>query len=424
VSTSEHYDVIVVGRTISSLMTATLLAKRRLRVRVLDTEFPTEPNLPLFAMQTTPLLYTVTEELGLVHDLRTRLVAEPEGVTIALGDRRFMFHANPRLRARVLGEVMPGSESELLALFAAIEEYGPSLNTLLDGSLELPPDGFRARRHYERALEACHASTLLNDQRLWSTDPAIRDMVHALLMVAGQRSGLGEYMTPSALRTLWHLCYGLPSLRQGTAGVLEMLVQKLRSSGGTIEDERHIAHLDVRRKRVREVETKDGACFGADYIVMSGGDDTLGHLLSNDTYGSPQDNCLGLSVPATERPRLLRDPCGWVPEAGTPYAIRIAGDQMEIRWPGSQSAPDLEALMPFSDVVPGASDKVSGDTTERLDDLELFHSPLRGPLKNLVYIGHSVLPGLGLESACYTAYTAASILEQAASSRWPFGKNI
>ena len=36
VSTSEHYDVLVVGRSVSGLITAALLAKRRFRVRVID----------------------------------------------------------------------------------------------------------------------------------------------------------------------------------------------------------------------------------------------------------------------------------------------------------------------------------------------------------------------------------------------------
>ncbi len=423
-STSEHYDVIVIGRTIASLMTATLLAKRRLRVRVLDTEFPTEPELPPFAMQTTPLLYTVMEELGLVHDLRTRLVDDPRGVTVALEDRRFTFHAEPKLRARVLGEVMPGCETALMSLFGAIEEYGPSLNTMLDGSQELPPDGFRARRQYEKALESCAASDLIDDQRLWSTERPVRDMVHALLTAAGQRSGLGEYMTPAALRTLWHLCYGLPCLRQGRAGIVEMLVQKLRSSGGTIEDQRYIGGLDIRRKRVREVETRDGASFGADFIVMSGGDGALGALTGINDYQGPRDNSTQISVPKSERPRLLKDPCGWIPEAGTQYSIRLDGDRMQISWPDTQTPPDLDQLMPFSDVVPGAITQVPGDSAQRLDDLELFGSPLRGPLKNLVYVGHSVLPGLGFESDCYTAFTAATILERAATSRWPFGKNI
>ena len=124
-STSEHYDVIVIGRTISSLLTATLLAKRRLRVRVLDTSFETEASLPLFAMQTTPLLYTVMEELGLVHDLRTRLISEPAGITLPLRTEGLP-SKGPRERARVLGEVMPSAQEDLLALFGAIESFGPA----------------------------------------------------------------------------------------------------------------------------------------------------------------------------------------------------------------------------------------------------------------------------------------------------------
>ena len=35
-------------------------------------------------------------------------------------------------------------------------------------------------------------SALIDDQRLWSTNPIVRDMVHALPTSAGQESGLGD----------------------------------------------------------------------------------------------------------------------------------------------------------------------------------------------------------------------------------------
>ena len=295
---------------------------------------------------------------------------------------------------------------------------------LLDGSLELPPDGFRARRQYERILEECSASALIDDQRLWSTNPIVRDMVHALPTSAGQESGLGDYMTPAALRSLWHLCYGLPSLRRGRQGLMEMLVQKLRSSGGTIEDQRLVGQLDIRRKRVREVETRDGARFGTDFVVISGGRRTLSQLSGEEYDASPRYREMTVSVPASERPKLLQDPCAWVPEAGRHYGVRLDGDTMTVRWSVDTPTPDLTRLMPFADLAPGATQDVPGLDEPRLDDLELFGEPIRGPLKNVVSVGQAVLPGQGLESDCYTAYTAATILEKAATSRWPFGKNI
>ena len=68
-STSEHYDVVVIGRTVGGLITAALLAKRRLRVRVLNGPNESALATPLFGLETTPSLYGVMDELGLVHDI-------------------------------------------------------------------------------------------------------------------------------------------------------------------------------------------------------------------------------------------------------------------------------------------------------------------------------------------------------------------
>ena len=54
--------------------------------------------------------------------------------------------------------------------------------------------------------------------------------------------------------------------------------------------------------------------------------------------------------------------------------------------------------MPFADLAPGATQDVPGLDEPRLDDLELFGEPIRGPLKNVVSVGQAVLPGQGLES--------------------------
>ena len=130
------------------------------------------------------------------------------------------------------------------------------------------------------------------------------------------------------------------------------------------------------------------------------------------------------SVPRSDKPRLLTDPHGWVTDAGHAYALRLDSDNLTVRWDAEAPSPNLKQLMPFADIAPSSTRARPGDPGERLDELGLFRQPVRSQMKNLVFVGETVLPGLGLESDCITAHLAAGILEQAATSRWPFGGNI
>ena len=247
-STSEHYDVVVVGRSIASLMAATLLAKRRLRVRVLDTPFQPCIPTPIFGLETTPLLHPVLDELGLVHDLRTRIFAQPGSIGIILPDRRFTFPADPQERSIILGEVMPDDQEELLELFGMIERFGPSMDGLFNGEVEFGGDGFRARRQQERLANEFGLTELLNEPPEWSSSPLVRELVRCLLTVAGYIDGGPKHMTPAALRSLWHICFGIPSVRNGRAGMEALLAQKLSVTGAS--GSAALSRLDVRRKRV------------------------------------------------------------------------------------------------------------------------------------------------------------------------------
>ena len=117
-STSEHYDVVFLGRTTASLLTAGLLAKRRYRVRVFDVHEPEPlPSPPLFGFSTCPVLELIQEELGLRHAVRTRLSGPPRGLTVALPDRRFSLPANSAEKGEILSEVFPDQQDALIELY-------------------------------------------------------------------------------------------------------------------------------------------------------------------------------------------------------------------------------------------------------------------------------------------------------------------
>ena len=143
-----------------------------------------------------------------------------------------------------------------------------------------------ARRQPERLANEFGLTELLNEPPEWSSSPLVRELVRCLLTVAGYIDGGPKHMTPAALRSLWHICFGIPSVRNGRAGMEALLAQKLSVTGGTIEDRRLVSRLDVRRKRVRTVETEDGAVFGTDAVIIAGGPSALAQL-HDETTGSP-----------------------------------------------------------------------------------------------------------------------------------------
>ena len=423
-ATSEHYDVLVVGRTVSGLMAATLLAKRRLRVRVLDVDFAIEPDLPIFGLETTPLLHPMLDEMGLVHDVRTRIFGPPTPVHVALHDRRFALYPDPQLRAQVLGEVFPQEIDALLDLFGYIERFGPRMDSMLDGQLDFAADGYRAKRSFERIAEESGMQALLNGQTLWNESQVIGDFVKALLAVSGRLGGGPEHMTPGALRSLWHLCFGIPRIRDSRRGLEDLFAQKLLTSGGTIEEHRVADQLDIRRKKIKAIQTKDGAVFGADSVLFSGGPHTLNELTGEPMGEVDMATTSRVALHELDRPKPFQDPCGWVARPGDqPFLARPRGGALDLLSKNETRAP-LEQLMPMVELArPEAkSSPWAGNAVH--DPFGFCATPMRSALKNVLFIGEAVMPGLGLEGACLTAFQAAEAISASKASRWPFGGRL
>jgi hypothetical protein len=355
--------------------------------------------------------------------LRTRIYAQPGSIGIILPDRRFAFPADPRERSIILGEVMPDAQNELLDLFGLIERYGPSMDGLFNGEIELTGEGFRKRRQQERLASEFGLTELLNERRPWSSSPLVCDLVRCLLTVAGHIDGGPDHVTPAALRTLWHLCFGIPSVRNGRAGMEELLAQKLLVTGGTIEDRRLAARLDVRRKRVRTVETEDGAVFGADAVIVAGGPSTMDRLMDRDPSG---DTCLRtrVPVPEAERPDPFRNPSVWITEPNArPILLKPEGGEVDMMTTASE-LPDIRRILPFTKLGRSSVTHHEWQAVDREHGFGLSGVDLRSPVKNCLLVGESVMPGLGIEGDCVTARQAADLITQSRTGRWPFSKGL
>ncbi|MCA9541884.1 MAG: hypothetical protein KC620_23465, partial [Myxococcales bacterium] len=202
-------------------------------------------------------------------------------------------------------------------------------------------------------------------------------------------------------------------MRDGRAGFAEMVAEKLDVLGGHLETRRRARALEVVRKRVRAVETDDGLRLSAEVVVLDGGEPMLAQLWPEATAS---DVLLGhrcaAHAPVDLRPEGLHDPCGFVPAPGAPaHLVRLHEDQLVISWVGAERPPDVAWLVPFSGCTVGPVEPMPLPGAGTVEPLGLFRRGLEGPLRNQLFVGEWILPGLGLETACVTAWYAAGAAE-------------
>ena len=411
-ATPEHYDLLVIGRDLAGLLAAALLARKGRRVRVLlpDAAPDPVPRPPLFGLQ-APVVQRGLDALGLVHATRTRLAGPPSPVTIALPDRRLTLEPTLEARGRELGAAFPEVRGELLRLFDRIEGYGRCLDSLLSGEIELPPDGFAARRALKRQVMSLPVGLLVGVAPPWSEVPLLRGLLGALLAVAGRHDDPAGPITAGGARAIWHLCQGIHRFRDGPGTLSEMVTEKLKTFGGFLDPERTVSSVTQRRKEIVSVQDNRQRRHTAEVYIFADDDAVVSGLLELGPTPPATGRVRHAVVAPGDRPAGLLDPMGWLPAVGGP-AVRVrAGDQaLRMVWRGDAPPPSLDRLTPFA--------AVDADVTEAcplplpaddVDLLRLFRRPVRGPMKNMLRVGPWVLPGLGLEGDFLTAWQAVEV---------------
>ena len=417
-STSEHYDVLVVGRSVAGLITAALLAKRRFRVRVLDVETPVASRcLPLFGMQTAPIWLKILDELGLVHTMRTQISGH-RGLGVALADRRFVLHPNRAERGTELSECFPNETSGLLSLFEYASKQGPQLTPLLEGELEGPPVGFGSKRRWQKL---CELHQLESESSSIDFGPeVIIEFFSAVLALGGQFGVTPSNATPSQWRSFWHLCHGESILDGGRFKLEELLIEKLESSGGVFEARKTIKELEVRRRKIRGAHLTEGGFVGADTYILAHGGSVLASLV--EEHPEPERLLSWSTGRVRTSPTVDRAPhVGWSVKGAGSAASRMADGHY---WLGAdQTTEAFEAAHVFGPLYRDCTDTgvCPLPTDERLDQFGLYHEALNGPFKNAYGVGDWILPGLGLEADGLTAWQTANAITKAASSFWKSG---
>lgn len=412
---AEHYDVVVIGQSLAGYATAALLARRRRRVRVLAPATPPDavPPPPLFGLN-APIVQRVLDQLGLLHTVRTRLDGPPRPITVALPDRRFTLEPTLEARGRALADAFPYARAELIRLFDRVEGYGRSLDAVLSGDTELPPEGFAARRALRRQVMNLPVGLLVGVAPPWSEVPVLRQLIGALLAVSGRHDDADGPIRAGGARAVWHLCHGVHRFKNGAADLTEVVGDKLHTFGGVFEPDRIAQSATIRRRRVIAVVDQRQRHYTAETFIFADDDTSVVSLLGTPSPPSQPARVRIAMVPAQDRPRGLVDPCGWIAtEGATPTRVRVTEDGLRMTWSGDRPEAHLDRLTPFAEIGTDLTEACALPTAgEDLDLLGLFRRPIRGPLKNVLRVGRWVLPGLGLESDCLTAWIAAEVAEK------------
>ena len=417
-STSEHYDVLVIGRSVAGLLAASLLAKRRFRVRVYDVDTDNRvQNLPLFGMKTAPIWPKLMEELGLVHTMRTQIKGE-RGLGVALKDRRFILHSDRVDRGRELSECFPEDTDGLLALFEHASTQGPLLTPLLEGEVEGPPVSFGSRRKWQKQVELHQLSATQNTPAF--NPEILEEFFSATLALGGQFGVSPQTATPSQWRSFWHLCHGETILNGGRERLEDILIEKLESSGGVFETRKTVHQLEVRRRKIRGAHLSGGGFVGAEHYVLAHGGSALESLVDEWT---PAETRFAWMTGTMRTCQTLE--CapyvGWSLAEKRSAASCLSGGEY---WLATQTTtPTVQPADVFGPLLYQA--KTHGEATmpssERIDDFGLYHDGLEAPFKNSYCVGHWVMPGLGLEADGLTAWQTAQAITRSATSFWKSG---
>jgi hypothetical protein len=427
---AEHYDALIVGRSLAALLTTALLARRRRRVRLFLPESHAaflEPwPLALLGLKASPIVRRVLDELGLLHAVRSRLEPSVPRLGVALPDRRFELPRDLPARGVELGRAFPEHRAALLALFDRIEGYGGSLDAIFDGDVPLPPLGFAERRQVRRVLASVPAGQLSREQP--PVPPPLMGFLRAIGGLTGLRAPEVDGLTAAHARVVYLWCHGPAPLRGGPDALRRLVEDKAGAAGAVLDARRRAARLEVDGKTVRAVVTADGQRLTAETFVVGDDDAVVGRLCPEAAVPpSPPANVA--RVPLSRLgplPASLPELLAWQHGAdGATAFVRRDSEVLTVSWP-SGPAPDLGSLIgdPAAPDLGALATPVAAPVVARGDPLALWRpGPPTWP-RNLVRVGADALPGLGLEGECLTAWHAARRLggRWQGSPLWPFGR--
>ena len=279
-STTNHYDLIVLGADIAGLVAAALVARRGKRVlgipsgavaghyRLGGRDLRLD-DAPAVAMQSVAVKRVFTE-LGLWQQVR-RQVARVQGlVHLVLDEQRLDLHAGEANLSDEAGREWPGVDVD--AAWALWRRWTAATDEVLDALLSadnaLVADGFWSRRSLSRIASQLPGADLDELEPLPQTHPMRRAAVATLPWL--QHLSPAQLGKAAGLRLRGRWAAGPEDIPDGIAGIRRALLQRLELHSGEVKPELRVAELTLRRGKVSGVSLlgkRDR--YGCDHMILS-----------------------------------------------------------------------------------------------------------------------------------------------------------
>jgi hypothetical protein len=280
-----HYDVIVLGRSVGTLLAASLLAKRGLRILLLgqgetsavyDVEGLSLLRRPFTLLSaTSPAFRKVLQELAQSQRFRRRTTPLTPMFGFLAPGIRFEIPPDIELFSREVEREFPDIQELIGQLYAVISEANARADAIFERNAIWPPGTFWERLEGTRLAGQLPLSLGTEEAKDFEERLPVEHPYRAVLELPALFSthiGLGpEALTPLALARL-HGAWtrGVHSLAGGEAEFEDFFVERIESHGGTCRLNGRATQVVGRSgKIVGIIEDGDEQLTGTDAVVTS-----------------------------------------------------------------------------------------------------------------------------------------------------------
>ncbi len=293
--TRSHYEVVLLGRTVTTVLAAALLARRGHRVLLLGQGDPAPwttvsgYRLPRLVSGPLPLgaphVDAPLEELALGPELQRRLEEPDPPLHVALPGRRLELWRDPADLARELAREFREVQRPLHDFARLAAEACASLERVLGREAHWPPRGWLARRRARAAFRGLPALAGHGGAHPLDEIPEGHPFRAAVTAAAHMVLSMPAWTAPPMLRTVgfgrWR--HRARRFDGGLSSLLDRFEEKARAAGAELRFEERVECIEVRRGRLRAVRLSgSGERIGCDVGVSGVAPEALRAILPSE----------------------------------------------------------------------------------------------------------------------------------------------
>lgn len=241
-----HYDVVVIGSNPAGLVAAALLARRRIRVLVIDEEIHRKSSagpyaffrqLPfLFGFSTHQAVDDVFSDVGVPLVAKKSIRPLPFAYQVIMPGARVDLRGDDALLEEELGREFPRHVKALLSFYEETSRIDKAVKHLLATHQNIPPRGLRERWAFERAFRRHHSGISFYRNRGiaelaggYGFDGTVAAFLRAQILALGHQAGdaISAWEGATALSAFRGGGFTVPGGDNGILGILRDRISAL-----------------------------------------------------------------------------------------------------------------------------------------------------------------------------------------------------